>query len=117
MLYEAFLDFLNSENKLDLTQKLSVWLQKILGISNFGLYFIENDMFSIYKLSGDKELFTYPLSQGIAGYILQNAKPCIISDVKSSIFYDKSIDICSQLPLLGIPLTEFHFYFYYYFIF
>lgn len=106
MLYEAFLDFLNSVSKLDLTQKLSIWLQKILGISNFGLYFIENEMFSIYKLTENKELFNYPLNQGIAGFILQNAKPCIISDVKSSIFYDKSTDICSQLPLFGIPLTE-----------
>jgi len=102
-IYDAFLDFLTSKDKGELTQKVGVWLYRLLGISTFGLFFLENDMLASYKNS---EYQKFPSQQGIAGYSFQNQKTLIISDIKSSAYYDKFIDIFSHLPLYVTPLIE-----------
>jgi len=82
---------------------VGVWLYRLLGISTFGLFFLENDMLASYKNS---EYQKFPSQQGIAGYSFQNQKTLIISDIKSSAYYDKFIDIFSHLPLYVTPLIE-----------
>ena len=100
------MDFLTSQNKLQLSQKVGKWLQRILGISSYGLYFLENQTISVYKSNEGEIQQNFPINRGIAGYVFQNQKSCIITDVKESNYYDKLVDVSSNLPVFAIPLIE-----------
>lgn len=109
MLYEAFLDFLDARDKLELNDKVGYWLQRTLGISTYGLYFSENDMITTYKNLENKKFISFSNTQGIAGFVLQNQKSCIVTDIKNSVHYNKLVDVISQFPLYACPLIEYLF--------
>ena len=102
-IFEAFLDLSTSKDKFEFTQKTGLWLYRLLGISGFSLYFLEQEELVTYNKS---EIQKFHAKQGIAGFVLQNQRSVIIADIKSSPYYDKFIDVFSHLPLFAAPLQK-----------
>ena len=63
-------------------------------------------MMNVFKNSENNDQKACPVNQGIACFVFQNKKSCIISDVKASSNYDKFVDILSNLPIYVVPIIE-----------
>lgn len=86
---------------MEFTHKVHEWCKVLFSVSNSKFLFYENDNLLDYQ---DQQVKNRG-NNGVAGYVMEQQRSMIFSEIKRNHFFDPNIDISSLLPILYYPIV------------